>query len=115
MIVKDLIPGMGAKVSAIMEKPWKTRPARRFPAETGTSGTGRRRDAATRRACHSGRAAPASAGKVSAHGDDHLAGGQAFFHDLMSLDDILEAEDAGGLGPVPPGLGVGDHFLQRDA
>ena|SRR5689334_20586635 len=42
MIVKDLIPGMGAKAFAITEKLMKTRPARRFPAETGTSRTRKR-------------------------------------------------------------------------
>ena len=37
MIAKDLIPGMGAKAFVIMGKAMKTRPGRRFPAETGTS------------------------------------------------------------------------------
>ena len=37
MITKDLIPGMGIKVFAIMEMPRETRPAGRAQAGTGNS------------------------------------------------------------------------------
>jgi hypothetical protein len=54
-------------------------------------------------------AAPEGNSLASGHGDDHLPAGEAGIQDAVGLDDLIEAEDLGGLGRVDARFRAGWH------